>query len=145
MNESPWGPPYEQYSQRDFEPRFLDISSTDSDAFYKERRVPSLVSIEHAICRINPKIGRSASLDMGEILEVIDNYLLAIHDTKIFRYYYGFVCARYLLYIVTMSFLDPRAFEAISASLDQSATWEDGFKAVNYKALDYFVEATKSP
>lgn len=83
MAESIWGPSYEQYSQRKFEPRILEISEDDTIKFDDTYRAPPLAFLENFLCQSIMMPLEADILDLSKILGAIENYLFAIKDTKV--------------------------------------------------------------
>ncbi|KAG8722162.1 hypothetical protein FRC08_006276 [Ceratobasidium sp. 394] len=132
-----WGPKFDEYSRRMFDPRISGTQSKDIKIFYHKLNVCPLDAVENSLCKCDPRIGTAGLMDLNSVTYTLFTYLPESGSRYVFENYYGFLCIRHLLHITCLCVLrGTNSLDQLLESLDQNAGWGDLAQAVASKALD---------
>ncbi|KAG8683087.1 hypothetical protein FRC09_016301, partial [Ceratobasidium sp. 395] len=76
MNER-WGPPFVEYSTRNFDPRPSDLSEDDSSNFHYPGRTPSVDLLEFRLHKGDPRRTDGGFMSFRSIFDAMAHYSMA--------------------------------------------------------------------
>ncbi|QRV80485.1 MYND Zn-finger protein [Ceratobasidium sp. AG-Ba] len=151
MAELTWGPEFSRYSIRDFEPRASDRESREAQVTHESFNAHSLARLEHALGKLEIRTldincVNTDSIEGSSMTISISVYSASNGKCKLFKYYYGFLCIRYLVHDTCFAVLGiSGAWNRVLATVPSDATWTQSSHIVAFRALDVVAEMTRSP
>ncbi|KAG8709604.1 hypothetical protein FRC08_018246, partial [Ceratobasidium sp. 394] len=145
--ENIWGPDFDQYSRQKFEPRAIKLSEEEVRSFIEVHKVLPLEYGENALRIFDPRdptFGEvTTGVPLGDQINRLWEYM-SLSDSKeqVFRYYYGFLCIRHLLYTTCFTIVEKtHSTDKVLSSLHSDASWSDWCQAMTIEAPDIVAEA----
>ncbi|KAG8794115.1 hypothetical protein FRC12_000463 [Ceratobasidium sp. 428] len=148
-----WGPTFEEYHTHVFEPHPSKLVDAEIAEFFEEHdSLLPLNCVETSLAYFDPRIdnvGFISQFGLSDIAAMLRKYLTQSKDkvriqciNSIFKHYYGFLCARYLLHIACLSVLRQTSIQdEILDSLPRNASWAQFSQSIVFAALDKASEA----
>ncbi|KAG9087477.1 hypothetical protein FS749_002894 [Ceratobasidium sp. UAMH 11750] len=144
--ENIWGLEFDQYSRQKFEPRAIKLSEEEVRSFIEVHKVLPLEYGENALRIFDPRdptLGEvTTGVPLGDQINRLWEYM-SLSDSKeqVFRYYYGFLCVRHLLYTTCFTIVEKmHSTDRVLGSLHPDASWSDWCQAMTIEALDIVAE-----
>ncbi|KAG8699093.1 hypothetical protein FRC09_006842 [Ceratobasidium sp. 395] len=134
-----WGPSFEEYSTRDFEPHETEPDA-ETEGFYDKYQAFHLKTVQNSLFRLDPRDPPEDMIPLGFLVYGMGRYSNVNKKCPIFKHYYGFICVRHLIQGACYTLLSQSDNLDQLKSLPRSATWGEMSRVLAFKAMDVTVE-----